>query len=67
MTYWPAGKVLGGSSNINGMIFLRGNVQGFDILANITGNSNWKMENMLKVYKDLEDYNGYFEDGMLIY
>ncbi len=63
MTFWPGGKVLGGSSNINGMIFIRGNVQGFDIVANVTGNSIWSMENMLKVYKGLEDYHGYFDNG----
>jgi hypothetical protein len=45
------------------MIFIRGNVQGFDIVANVTGNSIWSMENMLKVYKGLEDYHGYFDNG----
>ncbi len=63
VNFWPGGKGLGGSSNINGAIDYRGNVQGFDTLANLTGNPTWRMENMLKVFRSLEDYHGYFDNG----
>jgi len=44
------------------MIYFRGNVQGFDDLANKTGNSAWSMDNMLPIFKSLEDYHGYFQN-----
>lgn len=42
------------------MIYFRGNVQGFDTIANLTGNSAWRTSNMLRIFKAMEDYNGYF-------
>ncbi|ODM96357.1 Glucose dehydrogenase [FAD, quinone] [Orchesella cincta] len=57
---WPTGKVLGGSSQLNAMMYLRGNVQGFDEVAAKTGDSRWKTANILKYYKGLENYDGWF-------
>ncbi|CAL8077369.1 unnamed protein product [Orchesella dallaii] len=59
--HWPAGKVLGGSSILNAMMYLRGNVQGFDEIAEKTGDNRWNLTNVLKYYKNLENYNGWFE------
>ncbi len=67
MTHWPAGKGLGGSSVINGMIYIRGSVQGFDDMADRTGNPVWNLRNVQKHYKMLEDYHGHFDPSMKNY
>lgn len=51
---WQRGKVLGGSSAVNGMIYNRGNQADFDHLAGL-GNPEWNWEHMLSVYKAMED------------
>ncbi|OXA39099.1 Glucose dehydrogenase [FAD, quinone] [Folsomia candida] len=60
---WPSGKGFGGSSMINGMIYVRGNVQGFDDLAEKTGDKRWSLDNLLKYYKELENYEGWYNTG----
>lgn len=56
----PTGKLLGGSSQLNAMMYIRGNVQGFDEIAEKTGDGRWNTSNILNYYRDLEDYNGWF-------
>tara|TARA_B100000676_G_scaffold296130_1_gene336162 strand:- start:1435 stop:3039 length:1605 start_codon:yes stop_codon:yes gene_type:complete len=53
----PRGKLLGGSSSINGMVFTRGQRQDFDIWAQL-GNRGWSYEDVLPIFKDMEDYEG---------
>jgi choline dehydrogenase len=50
---WPAGKVLGGSSSINGMLFVRGHPQDFDAWAAL-GNHGWSFADVLPYFKRLE-------------
>jgi len=50
---WPAGKVLGGSSSINGMLFVRGQKADFDRWAD-NGCDGWAYEDLLPVMKRLE-------------
>lgn len=50
---WPAGKVLGGSSSINGMLYVRGAPQDYDRWAGY-GCDGWAYEDMLPLFKDLE-------------
>ncbi|XP_035706083.1 choline dehydrogenase, mitochondrial-like [Folsomia candida] len=57
---FPTGKLLGGSSQLNAMMYIRGNVQGFDEIANKTGDGRWATKNILNYYRDMEDYNGWF-------
>lgn len=52
------GKVLGGSSSINGMLFVRGNQQNYDDWA-AEGNKGWSYEDVLPAFKKMEDW----EDG----
>lgn len=52
------GKVLGGSSSINGMVFIRGNRANYDAWA-AEGCSGWGYQDVLPLFKQLED----FEDG----
>lgn len=50
---WPAGRVLGGSSSINGMIFLRGNRADYDAWA-AAGAAGWDYDGVLPYFKRLE-------------
>ena len=53
----PRGKILGGSSAINGMVFVRGQSQDYDIWAQL-GNRGWSYRDVLPVFRDMESYNG---------
>jgi choline dehydrogenase len=52
--YWPRGKVLGGSSAINAMVFIRGHPGDFDDWA-AAGNPGWGWNDVLPYFKKLED------------
>ena len=52
--YQPRGKVLGGSSTINGMIFIRGNRADFDGWAAESGMESWSYRHVLPYFKRLE-------------
>lgn len=54
----PRGKVVGGSSSINGMVYVRGNRANFDSWA-AEGNTGWDADSVNGAYKRMED----FEDG----
>lgn len=51
------GKVLGGSSSVNGMLYVRGNRANFDSWA-AQGNTGWTYEQILPAYKRLENWEG---------
>ena len=51
----PRGKVLGGSSSINGMGFNRGQKMDFDVWAQ-KGNHGWSYEDILPYFKRFESY-----------
>lgn len=52
--YWPRGKVLGGSSTINAMVFVRGQPADFDAWA-AAGNPGWGWSDVLPYFRKLED------------
>ncbi|MGS0741736.1 GMC family oxidoreductase [Glaciimonas sp. GG7] len=53
---YPRGKVLGGSSSINGMIYMRGQARDYDQWAAMTGDDSWRWENVLPTFKKSEDH-----------
>ena len=55
---YPRGKVLGGCSSINGMIYMRGQSGDYESWVAATGDESWSWKNVLKRYKQFEDYHG---------
>jgi choline dehydrogenase len=55
---YPRGKVLGGSSSINGMIYMRGQAQDYDRWAELTGDASWRWDQVLPLFKKTEDHHG---------
>ncbi len=53
---YARGRVLGGCSSINAMIYMRGQARDYDEWARITGDDGWAWENVLPVFRDSEDY-----------
>ena len=54
-SYWPRGKVLGGSSSINAMVYVRGNPKDFDDWHK-AGNPGWSYSELLPYFKRMESW-----------
>ncbi|MDC1111166.1 choline dehydrogenase [Alphaproteobacteria bacterium] len=53
----PRGKLLGGSSAINGLVYVRGNKLDYDTWAQM-GNTGWSYDDVLPFFKKMENYQG---------
>ena len=53
---YARGRVLGGSSSINAMLYLRGQERDYDEWAGLTGDSGWSWKNVLPIFKHSEDH-----------
>jgi choline dehydrogenase len=51
--YWPRGKTLGGSSSINGLIFIRGQKEDYDLWRDL-GAKGWGWDDVLPYFKKAE-------------
>ncbi len=55
-SYWPRGKVIGGSGSINAMVHVRGQPHDFDDWAAL-GNAGWGWDDVLPFFKKAEDHD----------
>ncbi len=53
---YPRGKTLGGSSSINGMIYMRGQARDYDGWAEMTGDDEWRWDKSVPYFKLHEDH-----------
>ena len=53
--WWPRGKVLGGSSSINAMCYIRGDARDYDEWARLVGDERWDWQHALPYFKRAED------------
>ena len=52
--YWPSGRMLGGSSSVNGMVYARGHPAKYDAWRD-SGSPGWGYEDVLPYFRKLED------------
>lgn len=60
ISHWPMGKVVGGTSKLNNVIYLRGHTRDYDSWAD-HGNVGWAYENILPYFKKSENQQGKFK------
>ena len=53
--FWPRGKVVGGSSSINGMLFVRGDPRDYDLWRQ-HGCEGWSFDDVLPIFRKMEKY-----------
>jgi choline dehydrogenase len=61
--FWPRGKVLGGSSSINGLLYVRGQPADFDHWRQL-GNQGWAWDDVLPYFKRSEGRVGEGDDSL---
>ena len=52
---WPRGKVMGGSSSLNGLLYVRGQAQDYDRWQQM-GNEGWGWDHVMPMFKSLEHF-----------
>ena len=53
---YARGRVLGGCSSINGMIYMRGHAEDYDGWAESTGDERWKWDRVLPLFRETENH-----------
>lgn len=56
--HWAMGKVLGGGSSINAMVWAHGHRDDWDYFAEQAGRSGWNYQSVLNIYRRIEDWHG---------
>ena len=54
----PMGKVVGGGSSVNATVWSRGHKNDFDFWASEAGDDAWNYQNVLKIYRRIENWQG---------
>ncbi|WP_234051465.1 MULTISPECIES: GMC family oxidoreductase [unclassified Xanthobacter] len=54
----PMGRVMGGGSAINGLVWARGHKSDFDLWAAESGDAGWSYESAVAIYKRIEEWDG---------
>jgi choline dehydrogenase-like flavoprotein len=60
------GKVVGGTSKLNSILYLRGHTHDYDLWAE-HGNIGWAFENVLPYFKKSENHQGRFKNNGKLY
>ena len=60
---WPRGRVLGGSSSINGLLYVRGQAQDYDGWAQM-GCTGWSWSDVLPLFQRSENWEGEDDTGL---
>jgi choline dehydrogenase-like flavoprotein len=60
---WVRGRGLGGSSAVNGMIYVRGQSEDYDLWAREYGCTGWHAQTMLEAFRQIEDHELGEDDG----
>lgn len=55
---WTTGMLLGGGSSINGLYYGRGSNAMYSRWKDVSGSSNWSLDNILATFQSLENYQG---------
>jgi choline dehydrogenase len=55
---WTTGMVLGGGSSVNGLYYGRGSNVVYSLWEEVSGSSNWSLDNILATFNSLENYQG---------
>jgi len=55
---YARGRVLGGCTSINAMLYMRGQARDYDEWARLTGDPTWSWDRVLPIFKGTEDYWG---------
>ncbi|RZK74156.1 MAG: FAD-binding protein [Rhodococcus sp. (in: high G+C Gram-positive bacteria)] len=53
--YWPRGKMLGGSSSMNAMMWVRGFAADYDEWADLTDDTSWSFSEVVKYFRRIEN------------
>lgn len=65
MSVWPRGKILGGTSRLNFMMYVRGDPKDFESWAK-QGNNGWSYKDVLPFFKKSEKHNSNNKSSMII-
>lgn len=60
--WYPRGRLLGGSSQINACCYIRGDPTDYDRWAQVTGDDKFKYSNVLPIFKSSQAAHGYGEE-----